>query len=365
MGPSRTGDLISQHGHAAASRIASMTSPAETDGLTSHRNRSLSIGAVLAFEERGIVAAALLFFVVGAVTNQYFLTVDNLSGILQSMTFLGFLAIGVGLALMAGEIDISVGSIFGLVSVVTALALYRGLGLWPAIGLGLGTGIVCGLLNGVVAQLIKVSAVVVTLATLGIYRALALVIAHGSPVTGLPALPGFFDQFGQGGIGAISYITLLFLLLALIAELMLRRTAFGFRILAVGSNPLAARLVGFRVERTRIALLTLSGLTSAISAICSVAYLHTAGPTGGSGYELTVLAATIIGGVQLTGGRGSVAGILLGLAVIGIIQNLIVLWGISASWTQGVSGLVLIASMAVTWLTQRDRVVASIRAQGR
>jgi len=340
-----------------------MSSPTETGELANRRGGSAAIGAVLAFEERGIAAAALLFFVMGAVTSRYFLTVDNLSGILQSMTFLGFLAIGVGLALMAGEIDISVGSVFGLASVVTALALHRNLGLWPAIGLGLGTGVICGLLNGVVAQLIKVSAVVVTLATLGIYRALALVIAQGSPVTGMPKLPAFFEQFGQGGIGAISYITLLFLLLALLAELMLRQTAFGFRILAVGSNPLAARLVGFRVERTRIALLTLSGLTAAISAVCSVAYLHTAGPTGGSGYELTVLAATIIGGVQLTGGRGSVAGILLGLAVIGIIQNLIVLWGISASWTQGVSGIVLIASMAVTWLTQRDRAAASFRIQ--
>lgn len=319
--------------------------------------------AAFMFEERGIVAAVLLFFVIGAATNPYFLTLGNLSGILQSMTFLGFLAIGVGLALIAGEIDISVGSTFGLTSVVTALALHDGLGLPAAIALGLGTGVICGLVNGVVAQLIRVSAVVVTLATLGIYRALALVVANGSPVTGMPALPDFFDAFGQGGIGSVSYITLLFLLLALLAEFMLRRTSFGFRVLAIGSNPLAARLVGFRVGRTRIILLTLSGLLAATSGVCSVAYLHTAGPTAGTGYELTVLAATIIGGVQLTGGRGSVLGILLGLAVIGIIQNLIVLWGVSPSWTQGVSGLVLIASMAVTWLTHRDRAVVSIRPQ--
>jgi ribose/xylose/arabinose/galactoside ABC-type transport system permease subunit len=340
-----------------------MMLPSQSGEMMTRRSRLASIRAVLAFEERGIVAAALLFFAMGAATNPYFLTVDNLSSILQSVTFLGFLAVGVGLALMAGEIDISVGSIFGLSSVVTGLALHRDLGLWPAIALGLGTGVICGLVNGVVAQLIKVSAVVVTLATLGIYRALALVIAQGSPVTGMPSLPGFFERFGQGGFGAVSFITILFLLLALLAEVMLRRSGFGFRILAVGSNPLAARLVGFRVERTRMALLTLSGLMAAVSGVCSVAYLHTAGPTAGSGYELTVLAATIIGGVQLTGGRGSIAGILLGLAVIGIIQNLIVLWGISASWTQGVSGLVLIASMGVTWLTQRDRAAGSIRAR--
>ncbi len=309
----------------------------------------------LRFEESGIFFAALLIFVIGAVTNQYFLTVDNLTGILQSITFLGFLSIGVGLTLMAGEIDISVGSIYGLSAVVAALALHRGWPLGVAIACGLGVGLVCGLLNGVVAEVIKVSAVVVTLATLGIYRALALVVAGGSPVTGMPPLPGFFDTFGQEGVGGISYITMLFLLIAIAAEVMLRRSAFGFRIFAVGSNPLAARLVGFHVERTRIVLLVLSGLMAALSGVCSLAYLHTAGPTGGFGYELTVLAATIIGGVQLSGGRGSIFGVLLGLCVIGILQNLIVLWGISPNWTQGVSGIVLIAAVSVTWLTRRSR----------
>ncbi len=311
--------------------------------------------ARLQFDERGILLAAVLFFAVGAVSSPYFLTLSNLTGILQSITFLGFLAIGVGLALMAGEIDISVGSVYGLAGVVTALALHRGEPLWLAVAAGLGAGLVCGLLNGVVAEVIKVPAVVVTLATLGVYRALALGISGGSPVTGMPDLPGFFDGFGQGGLGGVSCITLLFLAVALAAEIMLRRTAFGFRILAVGSNPIAARLVGYRVERTRVALLALSGLLAALSGVCSVAYLQTSGPTGGTGYELAVLAAAIIGGVQLTGGRGSIAGVLLGLCVIGILQNLIVLWGISPNWTQGVSGLVLIAAVTVTWLTRRRR----------
>ncbi len=227
-----------------------------------------------------------------------------------------------------------------------------------AVAGGLGSGLACGLLNGIVAQVINVPAVVVTLATLGVYRAITLVIAGGSPVTGMPDLPGFFDGFGQGSIGGVSFITILFLVVALAAEVILRNTAFGFRLLAVGSNPVAARLVGFHVERMRIFLLALSGLLAAASGVCSVAYLHTAGPTGGTGYELTVLAATIIGGVQLTGGRGSIVGVLLGLCVIGIIQNLIVLWGISPSWTQGVSGIVLIAAVTVTWLTRRNQDAA-------
>jgi len=309
----------------------------------------------LQFDELGILVAAVIFFVIGAASNPYFLTLDNLTGILQSVTFLGFLSIGVGLALIAGEIDISVGSIYALAAVVTALLLKNGYGVPLSIAGGLGVGIACGLVNGIVAQVINVSAVVVTLATLGVYRALTLVVAGGSPVTGMPDAPAFFDGFGQGGIGGISFITLLFLAVAIVAEIVLRRTALGFRIIAVGSNPVAARLVGFHVERIRVFLLALSGMLAALSGVCSVAYLHTAGPTAGAGYELTVLAAAIIGGVQLTGGRGSVIGVMLGLCVIGIIQNLIVLWGISPNWTQGVSGIVLIAAVTVTWLTRRDQ----------
>ena len=340
-----------------------MTAPAERAGEEAGRESS-RWRSCLAFEERGIAAAVMLFFVVGATSSPYFLTIDNLTGILQSLTFLGFLAIGVGLTLMAGEIDISVGSIFGLAAVITALLLHRGAPLWLAIAGGLGTGVGCGFVNGAVAELIRVPAVVVTLATLGVYRALALVVAGGSPVRGMPPLPGFFNTFGQGTVGGVSVITLLFLVMALLAELVVRRTAFGFRLLAVGSNPLAAHLVGFRVGRTRLVLLVFCGFMAALSGVCSVAYLHTAGPTAGTGYELSVLAAVIIGGVRLTGGRGSILGILLGLAVIGIIQNLIVLWGIPPTWTQGVSGMVLIASMALTWFSRREESAAADRVRG-
>jgi ribose/xylose/arabinose/galactoside ABC-type transport system permease subunit len=280
------------------------------------------------------------------------MTVGNLTGILQNITFLGFLSIGVGLVLMAGEIDISVGSIFGLAGVVCALVLKDGYPLAAAIVAGLLVGLACGLVNGLVAQLIKVPVVVVTLATLGIYRAIALALANGSPVGGLPKNELFFDWFGQGAVAQISYITILFLAVALVAEIVLRWTSSGFRLLAIGSNPQAAHLVGFHVERTRVLLLAFSGLIAGLSGVCSVAYLDTAGPTAGTGYELSVLAAVIIGGVKLTGGRGSILGVLLGLCVIGIFQNLIVLWGVSPNWTQGVSGLVLIAAMTLTWLTR-------------
>jgi ribose/xylose/arabinose/galactoside ABC-type transport system permease subunit len=318
---------------------------------TSKRSR---LRRLLAVDELGILIALVLFFVVGALSSPYFVTLGNLTGILQNITFLGFLSIGVGLVLMAGEIDISVGSIFGLSGVATALVLRAGYPLLAAIGTGLAVGVSCGFVNGLVAQIIRVPVVVMTLATLGIYRAIALALANGSPVGGLPSNTFFFEWFGQGAVAQISYITILFLIIAVIAEVLLRWTSSGFRLLAIGSNPQAARLVGYHVERTRVMLLAFSGFIAGLSGVCSVAYLNTASPTAGGGYELSVLAAVIIGGVKLTGGRGSILGVLLGLGVIGIFQNLIVLWGVSPNWTQGVSGLVLIAAMTLVWLTRRN-----------
>ena len=303
-------------------------------------------------DDAGIALALIIFMLIGALTNQYFLTAPNLFGILQSITFLGFLAIGVGLVLMAGEIDISIGSIFGLSAVCTALVLKNEYGLPEAIAVGLLVGLLCGFLNGVFALAIQVPFVVITLATLGIYRALALVLADGTPVSGIKGNEWFFDTFGQGAIGQLSFITLLFVIIAVVVELVLKKTSSGFRLLAVGSNPLAARLVGYSVDRTKMMVLTLSGLLAGMSGVCSVAYLRSAGPTAGTGYELSVLAAVIIGGVSLTGGRGSILGVMLGLGVIGVIQNLIVLWGISPNWTQAVSGMVLIAAMALAWFTR-------------
>jgi len=304
-------------------------------------------------KELGIFVLLVVLCVIVSIINPNFLLTINLQNLARQIGAFGIFSIGLGLVIITGGIDISVGSTFGLAAVTTALLSRADYGLIVAVAAGLGVGLACGFVNGILAQAIGVPAVVITLATLGIYRACALALANGSPVGGLPENTQFFDTFGQGSIGQVSYITILFLIIAVIGEAALRWTSSGYRLLAIGSNPRAARLVGFKVERTRVMVLTFSGLMAGLSGVCSVAYLDTAGPTAGTGYELSVLAATIIGGVKLSGGRGSILGVLLGLCVIGVIQNLIVLWGISPNWTQGVAGLVLIVAMTLTWVTNR------------
>jgi ribose/xylose/arabinose/galactoside ABC-type transport system permease subunit len=308
-------------------------------------------GAVVALEERGVLLALLTAFVAATLASDVFLTKDNLVGVLQNITFLGFLAVGLTFTLIAGEIDISIGSVYGLCSVVTALVFAHGAPLVFAVGAGLGVGAVAGVANGAVAQFLRVPAVIVTLAGLGIYRGLSLVLADGAPVS-VDANGSFFTTFGQRHVlGTISLTTLLFLVLAAVAAFVLARTAFGFSVYAVGSNPIAARLVGMRVRHVKVGVLVISGLMAGLSGVCSVAYLGSASPTGGAGYELDALAAVIIGGSKLTGGRGTVVGTLLGLCIVGIIRNVLVLTGVSPNWQQAVAGGVLLTAVAIDRLS--------------
>jgi ribose/xylose/arabinose/galactoside ABC-type transport system permease subunit len=297
-------------------------------------------------QERGVILALLVTFGAASLMSGTFVHRDNLYGILQDVTFEGFIAIGMAIALIGGEIDISVGSVYGLSGVITAVLLRGGYPLGVAMIAGLGVGLACGLTNGAVAWLIRVPAIIVTLATLGIYRGFSLVIANSADVLGLPPSHFFYSVLGQGTtLGGISWLTFMFLGVAVIGGVVLARTTFGFRVYAIGSNALAAHLIGMKVARVRILVLGLSGLCAGLAGVLSVAYLNEASPTGGQGYELDVLAALIIGGIKLAGGRGTILGAVLGLFIIGIVRNMLVLLGVSPSWQTGVSGAVLIIAV--------------------
>lgn len=301
-----------------------------------------------------VVVAFLIVFVAASLISSRFATTSNLLSILQAMTFEGLLAVGVGLVLIGGEIDISVGSTFSLAGVVAAVAMSHGASVAVAIAIALGVGLGCGVINGVVAELFQIPAVVVTLATLGVYAGLALVISGGSPVSSVGDHPGFFTGFGTGTVvGQLTWLSVIYVAVAVIAGAILQGTTFGFRVFAVGSNPRAARLVGINVPLIRIGLLTISGLTAGASAVLSLAYLQSASPISGTSYALDVLAAVIIGGVSLTGGRGTMLGVFLGLGVVQIISNMLTLTGVSPNWQSAVSGLVLVLAVGVQRLGVR------------
>lgn len=313
-----------------------------------------------AFRERGVLLALIVVVAFGTISSSHFLTTDNLTGILTDVTFLGIITIGVATALLAGEIDISVGSTFGLSAVVCGNLLEKGWAVLPAVGVTLAVGIGCGFANALTSRLLRIPAIIVTLATLGIYRAIALALAHGGEIDlSLSGHGFFFNSLGNGTIGgSISYLTLVFFAVAIVMGLILARTTFGFRVYSVGSNPAAARLVGIRVARLRMTVLTLSGFFASGAGVLSVAYLQSANPTGGTGYELDALAAAIIGGIALTGGSGTIFGVVLGQLIVGVASNLLVLANIAIDWVTAVSGIILLIAVGLNRLAGADESAA-------
>jgi ribose transport system permease protein len=308
-------------------------------------------------QEVGLVAAILLLGAYFTYKNSVFISLENLGNIAEQITFLGILSVGMTFVIISGQFDLSVGSMFGLSGIVFALALEAHWNVWLAAVAGIAAGCGMGLSNGLLSVILRVPAIIVTLGTLSIYRGISYWISNGFPVSDYSQSSALF-RFGQGNLipwpARLDWIPDLFLALIVVAffgHLLLTRTAYGQHVFALGSNKSASILAGVRVSRVQIGVLTLLGLTAGIGGILGVAQAGSADPNGGVGYELDVIAAVIIGGASITGGRGSVFASLLGILLIGEVRNGLVIIGVSLYGQIIVSGALVVAAVAV------DRII--------
>jgi ribose transport system permease protein len=304
-------------------------------------------------QEVGLVIAIVLLGVYFTSRNSAFPSLDNLGNVAEQSTFLGLLTVGMTFVVVSGQFDLSVGSMFGLSAIVFASTLEAGWNVWPAALAGIASGAGMGLTNGLLSVLLRVPAIIITLGTLSIYRGTSYWISDGFPVSNFGQSSGLF-KFGQRQLipwpSALDWIPDLVFALAVVAllgHLLLSRTAFGQHVYALGSNRRAAQLAGVRVNRVQTGVLTLLGLTAGIAGVLGVAQAGSADPNGGLGYELDVIAAVIIGGAALTGGRGRVLASLLGILLIGEVRNGLVLSGVSLYGQVIVSGALVVAAVAV------------------
>jgi ribose transport system permease protein len=276
-----------------------------------------------------------------------FLAVDNLTNIVSQVAVFGVLAVGMTYVLIAGEIDLSVGSVLGLVSVLFGLMLQDHVPMLVAIVLALGAGTVLGALNGILSVTLRVSTIIVTLGTLNVFRGLAYMVSNGYPVENYDKTGTFFDLGQEKIAGVVPYTAVVMIGFAVISALVLRKMVSGHRIYAMGSNPRAAQLSGIRVDRIRIGVTAFIGLAAALGGVMSVAQTATANPNTGMGYELTTIAAVIIGGAKLSGGAGTVLGTILGILLIGTISNGLVFTGVSIYAQLVVSGAIVVIAVAI------------------
>jgi rhamnose transport system permease protein len=259
-----------------------------------------------------VIAVAVM-----ATLSDTFLTVDNLLNATRFMTEIGLVALGMTLVMITGGIDLSVGAVIALTAVVIGLLIQTGIGAWPAAVIGLCLGALLGALNGFVITRVGLPPIIITLATLAIYRG----VAYGISAARAFPIPDSLSVLGQGYLGPLPVQLPLFLAVAAGVWLVLARTTFGRTLYALGVNETAARFAGLHVDRIKLAAYAASGLLSAAAAVIFISRVSSAKANAGEGYELDAITIVVLGGGSVAGGRGGVIGTLLGLAIIGVTRN--------------------------------------------
>ncbi len=292
----------------------------------------------------GILTSFVLLCIALSLLSDRFLTVSNAVNVLRQITVNGIIAVGMTYVILIGDIDLSVGSVLALTSVVTADLLQKGVPVPAALGIGIGLGMALGAVNGWVTVRFQVPSFITTLGMLTAARGMALTYTQGRPITGLP------DGFRFLGRGDLLGIPMPILLAALVfagAWVVLRRTRHGEYIYAMGNNPVAARLVGIHTGGYRVLVFTLSGGLSALAGLILTARLDSAQPTAGVAFELDAIAAVVLGGTRFAGGVGGLGGTLLGALIIGVLDNGINLLNISPLYEQIVKGAVIALALLI------------------
>ena len=291
-----------------------------------------------------LVILLLVSVVIGSVLSPYFLSGFNFNALTSNTMEIAIMALPMTLIIIAGEIDLSVGSLLGLTSVVLGLLWESGHPMWLAIGVALLVGLVAGYLNGILVTKLALPSLVVTIGTLALYRGLAFVVLGDQAVSDLPTS---FTNLGFGSIPGteIPWSFLIFAILVVIFGVVLHVSRWGRQIYAMGNNKEAARFSGINVNRVKLVLFMLSGLIAALAGVIFTARLSSARPDNALGFELYVVTVVLLGGVNIFGGRGSLFGVVLAIFIVAILQNVLGLKNISGDIQSLAIGLLLILSV--------------------
>lgn len=288
-------------------------------------------------------ASIVVLGIIFSIASPAFLSVDNFMNILRQTATVLVIALGMTYVIVSAEIDVSVGGVMALSAVVGALAM-NALGAFAGVLVALAVGTVFGMLNGLVTVKYGIPSFIVTIGSLGVARGGAFVVSGQAPVS--VDNPAFGAVFG-GSTGPIPNIILWTVILTIVAGIILWKTRFGRHVYATGDSQQAAEYSGINTARVKILTLTTAGLCAAIAGILYMGRLGVARPEMGTGIELAVIAAVIIGGTSLFGGRGTILGTVLGAILISVIDNGIILLGYGQSWQEVVRGFVIIVAVAI------------------
>jgi rhamnose transport system permease protein len=312
-----------------------------------------------------LLALLVVVYGLGAWLSPYFLGAGNQSDVIATQMERALVVLPLTLLIIAGEIDLSVSSIAGLASSVLAVCMLAGLPFGVGLAAAFAAGCAAGALNGVLVAYFALPSMVVTVATLALFRGIAFIILGGEAVTGFPA---WFTDLGFERIGRLPLPWTLAIVLPIACAygLLLHWTIFGSRLFALGAQPEVARFSGVPVRRMKLTLYLLSGLTSALAGLMLTARISSARADNAAGWELPVIGAVLLGGVSIYGGRGTIVGPLIAVWIFGALGNALGLANLSTQLLQVIIGIVLVASVLLTNFLARPggRVRASSPGRG-
>ena len=302
-----------------------------------------------------ILASLIIISVILSILSPAFLSLSNFLDITRVVSIYGIMAIGMTIVILIGGIDLSVGSIFALSGAIGASLVFNSYSDYPianlvkmspllAVMIGVLAGALIGWSNGYLINKFRIEPFIVTLGTMSFVRGLTYLYTGGFPII-FDQMPKGFAWFGKGYVWGLPVPTFIFILLAVLAYLVFRYTAFGRGIYALGGNPEAAALSGINTSRYKVAAYTILGALAGLSGIIMASRVASASPVAGVGYEMDVIAAVVLGGASLKGGKGTVLGTVLGLLIIGTIQNGLNLLGVASYYQLALKGLIILLAV--------------------
>lgn len=305
---------------------------------------------IITAQESSIFLALIIISAFITIMAPSFLTSRNSFLVSRQISFLAIIAISELFVILTAGIDLSVGSVVGLSGVTTGMALAAGFNPVLAIVVGLLTGMVTGLINGVLIAYVGVTPFIVTLGMLSMARGMVWILTKGWPITDIPES---FIVIGQGTVLGLPLPLLILAAVAILAYIVLKYLPFGRRVYAIGGNERATELSGINVRRIKLMVYTISNILASITGIILVARFSSAQASVGETWELDAIAAAVIGGTSLAGGKGSVLGVLIGAAIMGVIRNGLVLMKVSVYWQQFIIGLVIVLAAIIDIVRNR------------
>ena len=301
------------------------------------------------------IALVIMCGVMAVLQPAAFASTENFYNITRNFAFIGIMALGMTTAIVTGGIDLSVGSVMGLAAIVAGLVLQDGGAWWLAMAAGLATGLASGAVNGALIAWIGLPPFVVTLGTLSVGRSLAVVLSQNKMIYDFGPDADTIFAIGGGQMLGIANPVWVLLVLTVLFAAVLRLTRWGRHLYAIGGNEQAALLTGVPVARVKLAAYIVSAMTAALAAVLIIGWQGSAINALGTGYELRVIASTVIGGANLMGGEGGAYGAFIGAALIEVIRNSLLMAGVDSNWQGTFVGVFIVLAVLLERLRGRPR----------